>query len=58
MPTMKERKTVAKLMVLLIDVIDEKPEFTVEQIRASAQEAITEAQEMLRTWGVPIPRKS
>lgn len=55
MPTMKERKTVAKLMLVIVNLIDEKPEFTVDQMRDSASEAITDAEEMLRTWGVPIP---
>jgi hypothetical protein len=63
MPTMKERHTVAKLILYIANATDEHrkeidydktkphPEFTLEELKPLADEAVKEAQEMLASWG-------
>ena len=64
MPTMRERETVAKLILLVRNALDEsrreltdhgrderRPEYTLEQLRPLAADAIEEAQRMLASWG-------
>jgi len=64
MPTLKERDTVAKLMLAVVNAFDPnrkdfvgyadgemRPEFTLAELRPLANEALEEAQKMLATWG-------
>lgn len=63
MPTRKERDTVAKLMLAVVNAFDETrrdgpyaenephPEFTLNELRPLAKEALDEAQQMLVAWG-------
>ena len=61
---MKERDVVAKLMLMVANAYDEnrkdfpsyadgemRPEFTLEELRPTAAEAMAEAQAMLKSWG-------
>jgi len=45
--TKDEKNTIAKLMLVIVNVFTEKPEYTLEQLRQSAEEAIAEAQKIL-----------
>jgi hypothetical protein len=66
MPTRAERDTVAKLMLMVANAFDEnrkeqaieayaademRPEFSLAELRPTANEAMKDAQEMLASWG-------
>jgi hypothetical protein len=64
MPTRNERDTVAKLMLMVANAFDPnrkdfpayadgemRPEFTLEELRPTANEALADAQRMLASWG-------
>lgn len=65
MPTRKERDTVAKLMLVIANAFDPhrvhlevpyvdgqpRPEYRLGELQKLADEAMTEAQQMLASWG-------
>lgn len=63
MPTRAERDIVAKLMLMVANAFDENrkeieydkstwhPEYTLDELRPVANEAMAEAQKMLASWG-------
>jgi hypothetical protein len=58
MPTKQEASTVAKLMLVIVNVfgagddkVGDPKEFTLEELKPMADEAVAEAQAMLATWG-------
>ena len=60
MATLAERDTVAKLLLVVVNVfgppdaeVNEVKEFSVEDLRPLAHEAMAEGQKMLASWGKP-----
>ena len=63
MPTRKERETIGKLMLMVANAFDENrkeieydktkphPEYTLDELRPLANEAMSETQKMFETWG-------